>query len=142
MNTYTIRIPKISCFGYHGCYESEKKEGQWFEVDIEIKFKDSNSSLLNDDLQYAIDYIEIAKLIDDLVSDEKEENRYNLLETLANHVSKLPYKWINGETEYSGHYHGSLKILLVKVRLRKIKSPFICGNVPYVEVEYIRDSYD
>ncbi|MAV64558.1 MAG: hypothetical protein CMG00_05130 [Candidatus Marinimicrobia bacterium] len=138
MNTYIIRLPKISCFGYHGCYEIERKEGQKFEVDIEIKFKDNDNSLLNDELRYTIDYIKIEKLVQELVGDENKKFRCDLLERLANDVSKIPYKLINNDTYYE--YRGSLNILLVKVRIRKTESSFI--GAPYVEVEYIRDRYD
>ena len=61
MNTYTIRIPKLKLFGYHGCYEKEKKEGQEFEIDIEINFKDENQGWRK--LGDTIDYSDLYSII-------------------------------------------------------------------------------
>ena len=39
LETYTIKIPKLKLFGYHGCYDKEKNEGQEFEIDVKVVFK-------------------------------------------------------------------------------------------------------
>ena len=35
-NTFIITIPKLKLFGYHGCYDKEKEEGQEFEINMRI----------------------------------------------------------------------------------------------------------
>ena len=40
---YTIIIPEIKIFAYHGCYEQEKRDGQEFEINMNISFHKSNA---------------------------------------------------------------------------------------------------
>ena len=45
--TYIVKIPKVKLFGYHGCYNKEKKEGQQFEISIKVVFLRNNFPLTN-----------------------------------------------------------------------------------------------
>ncbi|MFM9096230.1 MAG: dihydroneopterin aldolase, partial [Actinomycetes bacterium] len=38
-----IKITGIKAFGFHGVFESEKKSGQEFIVDIEYKYETTNA---------------------------------------------------------------------------------------------------
>jgi dihydroneopterin aldolase len=76
-----LNLTGIRGFGYHGVFESERKNGQEFVVDIEIGTKFKN---VNDDLAKTIDY---SKLID-LVSAEITSNPVNLIETLAERIAE------------------------------------------------------
>lgn len=128
---YTIVIPKLKIFGYHGCYEKEKKDGQEFEIDMQISIDsdptreyDSNS----DSLSNTIDYAEIEARIKKLFNNKK----FNLLETLAVNISNIPYELATKKIAKS--------IFSVEVIIRK-KNP-IGMSVPYVELRYIKMSHD
>ena len=75
-----LNLTGIRGFGYHGVFESERKNGQEFVVDVEIEAKFKN---INDDLARTIDY---SKLVD-LVSAEITSNPVNLIETLAERIA-------------------------------------------------------
>lgn len=75
-----LNLIGIRGFGYHGVFESERKNGQEFVVDVEIETKFKN---VNDDLAQTIDY---SKLVD-LVSAEITSNPVNLIETLAERIA-------------------------------------------------------
>ena len=122
MNTYTIRIPKLKLFGYHGCYEKEKKEGQEFEIDVEINFKDENQGCQK--LGDTIDYSDLCSII----KTSFNEKRFNLLEALVNHISYSIFKYL----EYNDALLG---VLFWKIKVRKFNPEGM--DVPYVEVEYI-----
>ena len=139
MITYTIRIPKLKLFGYHGCYENERKEGQEFEIDIEIftkltkKTTDSHKFLLEnfDSLDNTIDYSAIV----DVATEVFKAKKCNLLETLAYRISAVPFLL----TRQFAHMEVPvIEIDSVKVKIRK-RNP-IGMPVPYVELEVINNS--
>lgn len=76
-----LKLTGIRGFGYHGVFESERKNGQEFLVDVEIE---SNFKNIDDDLAKTIDY---SKLVD-LVSAEITSNPVNLIETLAERIAE------------------------------------------------------
>ena len=76
-----INVQGIEFFGYHGVLQEEKEQGQNFSVDCEI-FVDS--SLCNDELSKTVNYAEVTTEIVDFC----ENNRFDLLETLANNLAK------------------------------------------------------
>ena len=86
-----ITLQGIEFFGYHGVLQSEKELGQSFSVDCELYF---DASLCNDDLNKTVNYADVAC---EIVSFCKQ-NRYDLLETLADSLAKdilLKYSVIN-----------------------------------------------
>lgn len=76
-----IKITGLEFFAYHGVLESEKELGQIFSIDCEFTL---NTALCNDDLSKTVNYgqvsIDIVKF--------STENRFDLLETLANNLCK------------------------------------------------------
>ena len=127
MNTCTIRIPKLTLFGYHGCYDIEKTEGQEFEIDMEVKFSYEDENIADsDELKDTIDYVEIVKK----VKEEFNKNRNNLLESLASRLADIPY-------QISCNKILASNIIVIKVRIKKYNPKGM--DVPYVEVEYIRN---
>ena len=133
MNTdiYTIVIPRFKIFGYHGCYDKEKKDGQEFEVGMEICIESSpirEYDIDLDNLKNTIDYVEIENRIKKVFNDKK----FNLLETLASHISNIPYELATKKMSKS--------IFSVEVVIRK-KNP-IAMSVPYIELKYIKMSHD
>lgn len=74
-----ISILGIEGFGYHGVFESERREGQNFAVDVELF---ANLQNLEDELSETVDYSKIVEL----VSAEISSNPVNLIETLAERI--------------------------------------------------------
>ena len=121
-NIYTIIIPKIKLFAYHGCYKQEKRDGQEFEINMNITIHQSNKIHLDKPIN-TIDYVEVESKIKQFFT----ENRYNLLENIAFHLSKIPYT-LQSKNNFKS-------IFSVEVSIRK-NNP-IGMSVPYVEIKYI-----
>ena len=77
---YSYKINNLKLFGFHGVYDKEQKEGQYFLIDVEFEV-DYDISLLGDDLGKIIDY----KIICDDIT-ECFAKRCNLLETLISNI--------------------------------------------------------
>ena len=56
----TIKLEKLSFFGYHGVNDYEKIDGQNFKVDLEISF---HLNTFDDDINKSIDYIDLYNCI-------------------------------------------------------------------------------
>ena len=119
---YTIIIPEIKIFAYHGCYEQEKRDGQEFEINMNISFHKSNKIHL-DNLINTIDYVDVESKVKQFFT----ENRYNLLETIAFHLSEIPYS-----LQFQNNFKS---IFSVEVSIRK-NNP-MGMSVPHVELKYI-----
>ncbi|MBP5171477.1 MAG: dihydroneopterin aldolase [Bacteroidales bacterium] len=66
--------------GYHGCLESEQRDGNWFRVDLAYDY-DMRKAILTDDLAYAVDYGAIYAVIQ-----EEMARPAKLLEHLAGRI--------------------------------------------------------
>lgn len=77
MRLTTIKINNAKFYAYHGDMEYEKKYGNQFEVDIEMK---CDLSRLNhsDKLSKTVDYLAVYNLVSDIFS----KHKFNLIETL------------------------------------------------------------
>lgn len=73
-----IILKGLVFYAYHGVLEAEKKLGQKFIIDIELKC-DLKKACLSDDVKDTINYAEVYNLVKEIV----ETSRYNLLEKLA-----------------------------------------------------------
>ena len=51
-------IENIKLFGYHGIYEEEKCNGQYFHIKLSYSVNDSDD-FLNDSIENVVDYISI-----------------------------------------------------------------------------------
>ena len=80
MFEYTLN--KLKLFGYHGLYDEETKNGQYFYIDI--KFNIINSEIINDNIKEVIDYSEIINDVEYVFS----KKRYILLESLILDIKK------------------------------------------------------
>lgn len=78
----SIKLEKIEFFGYHGVLESEKNLGQMFSVDCEIFLE---TTLCFDDIGKTVNYGDLALDIKKFC----EKTRFDLLESLANHLAKM-----------------------------------------------------
>ena len=124
-NTYTIKIPQIKLFGYHGCYDEEKEKGQEFEVEFEIVvvmdslFEGFNS--LRDTIDYSKVESEIRRRFN--------IKRYDLLEQLASELATIPY-------DLDSNLSSAITLVSVKIR----KNNPIGMSAPYVELKFIKKS--
>jgi dihydroneopterin aldolase len=79
-----ITIIGVRGFGYHGVFESEKKVGQEFIVDLSIK-KDLSIAGQSDALVDTVDYGAIAIRTKELI----ESGSFNLIERLATEIAEV-----------------------------------------------------
>lgn len=120
-NRFTIKIPQLILFGYHGCYDQEKEKGQEFELNMVITIEPQNP----DGLINTIDYVEIESEIKKTFNDI----RYDLLEDLSAKISTIPYDLTRNTSKVYK------EIYSVSVVIRKNNPQGM--SVPYVEVKYI-----
>lgn len=76
-----IEIKEIQIYGYHGLFESEKQAGQQFSVDCEISV---DTSMCKEEILRTVHYGEVTMDIVKFFT----KYRFDLLETLANELSK------------------------------------------------------
>ena len=111
----TIRIKNARFYAYHGVLEYEKKYGNEFEVDLELKCDIGNISD-SDDLKKTVDYLTVYKFTQKLFSEKK----YNLIETVSQSICK-------------GILENFPLVNSVKVKIRKPNAPL--GIIDSVEIE-------
>ncbi len=110
-----IRLKNMTFYGYHGTHEQEKILGGKFEVDLEFSF-DLTSAIKSDQLEDTISYVDIYKLIQQIMTNSK----YHLIESLAGNIIKSIFQ--------------KFPIDNATIRIRKPHAP-IQGVVDTVEVE-------
>ncbi len=74
-----LTINNAEFYAYHGVKSEEKKLGGKFQVDLDMYYNPT-SAIVNDDVNYALNYEEALYVIQQIIIDEN----YNLIETLAN----------------------------------------------------------
>ena len=77
-----MELSGMEFHAYHGCLESEKKEGNLFVVDFKAVYKVRRPAV-TDDIKDAADYGEIYQLVK-----EEMEKPSNLLEHVAGRIAK------------------------------------------------------
>ena len=112
-----IRLNSIAIFAHHGVYEEEIKDGNHFEIDLEVEVPDT-LGIMSDALCDALDYTKLY----DTVLKVSEKKRYNLLETLAGNIC-------------TNILEAFLNVISVGVKVRKMNAP-VGGMIKWVEVEY------
>ncbi len=112
-----IRLNSIEIFAHHGVYEEEIRNGNHFEIDLEVEVADT-SGARTDDLADALDY---TKLYTTVVK-VSENKRYNLLEAFASDICMVISDTFS-------------EVRSVGVKVRKMNAP-VGGKLKSVEVEY------
>ena len=77
MNNGVLELKDIKIFARHGCFEEERKIGNWFIVDFRAEM-DVMTAAMSDSLDDAVNY----QIIFDIISEEMEIPS-NLLENVA-----------------------------------------------------------
>lgn len=114
-----IILKNIRFYGYHGVYEIEKKVGQDFQADIELK-TDLKKPGETDDLEDTVDYSKVY----DIIMDINKNNKFNLIEKLADTIASEILFRFNAVTG-------------VTVRIRK-PGAVISGEFDWMEIEIER----
>lgn len=78
-----IILKGMEFYGYHGVFSGEQELGQRFLVDLEITYQAPYSGY-DDKLENAVDYSSLFDLVKEIVCNE----RYNLIETLAERIAE------------------------------------------------------
>ena len=78
---YRYKIKDLKLFGYHGVYNNEKKDGQFFLINISYNVHYNRS--LVDNVENVIDYVSICNHVAVIF-----DNRCDLLETLILNIKK------------------------------------------------------
>ncbi|RNE49884.1 dihydroneopterin aldolase [Corynebacterium alimapuense] len=77
-----IELRGLECFGYHGVFPEEKREGQTFLVDL-VCWLDTAPAAATDDLNLTINYAELAELAISVISGDSRD----LIETVAAEIA-------------------------------------------------------
>lgn len=80
----TVTLAGISAIGHHGVFEHERRDGQTFVVDVELRVP-TRAAAASDDLADTVDYGQVAA---DVVAVIQGEPR-NLIETVAQQIADV-----------------------------------------------------
>ncbi len=79
-----LAVIGLECFGHHGVFDFERREGQTFVVDLHLGI-DTTPAALSDDLQETVDY---GVLVAD-VQAAVERDPVDLIETVAHRIAEV-----------------------------------------------------
>ena len=76
----TVEVRDLRVFGRHGVHDDERERGQDFVFDVELDVGERGTS---DRLEDAVDYVEVARVVQDVSAGRQ----FSLLEALATAVA-------------------------------------------------------
>ena len=79
-----LSVLGIECFGHHGVFDFERREGQVFTVDLALGL-DTRPAAASDDLQDTVDYGSLVASVKAAV----ENDPVDLIETLAQRIAEV-----------------------------------------------------
>ena len=79
-----LTVTGVECYGYHGVFEHEKREGQPFVVDLTLGL-DTRAAAASDDLRDTVDYGSLVAAVKAAV----EADPVDLIETLAQRLADV-----------------------------------------------------
>ena len=82
--TDELSIAGIECFGHHGVFEHERRDGQLFVVDLTLGV-DTAPAAASDDLRDTVDYGSLVAAVKQAV----EADPVDLIETLAQRIADV-----------------------------------------------------
>ncbi|MGZ4448739.1 MAG: dihydroneopterin aldolase [Nocardioides sp.] len=80
--TDELAVTGIECFGHHGVFDFERREGQTFVIDLALGI-DTAPAAASDDLRDTVDYGSLVAAVKAAV----EKDPVDLIETLAQRIS-------------------------------------------------------
>lgn len=78
-----IQIKELEVFANHGVLKQENELGQKFVVSVDLTV-DTSKAAESDDIEDAVNYVEVAELI----HSETKRNTFQLIEHLAGHLAE------------------------------------------------------
>jgi 7,8-dihydroneopterin aldolase/epimerase/oxygenase len=84
MSTDELTISGIECFGHHGVFDVERRDGQRFVIDLTLGL-DTAPAAASDDLQDTVDYGSLVGAVKAAV----ERDPVDLIETLAARIAAI-----------------------------------------------------
>lgn len=82
--TDELAVTGIECYGYHGVFPEERREGQTFVVDLVLGV-DTRPAAASDDLRDTVDYGGLTMAVKEAV----ERDPVDLIETLAERLADV-----------------------------------------------------
>ena len=82
--TDELAVLGIECFGHHGVFDFERREGQTFVIDLALGV-DTASAAVSDDLRDTVDYGSLVTSVKTAV----ENDPVDLIETLAQRIADV-----------------------------------------------------
>ena len=82
--TDELTVTGVRCFGHHGVFEHERREGQTFVVDLTLGI-DTTAAAASDDLHDTEDYGSLVAAVKAAV----ESDPVDLIETLAQRIARI-----------------------------------------------------
>ena len=79
-----LTVTGVECYGYHGVFEHEKREGQPFVVDLTLGL-DTRAAAASDDLRDTVDYGRLVAAVKAAV----EADPVDLIETVAQRLADV-----------------------------------------------------
>ncbi len=79
-----LAISGIECFGHHGVFEAERRDGQTFVIDLSLGI-DSSPAAVSDDLRDTVDYGSLVAQVKAAV----EKDPVDLIETLTQRIADV-----------------------------------------------------
>lgn len=79
-----LTVRGIECFGHHGVFEHERREGQTFVIDLTLGL-DTRRAAGSDDLRDTVDYGSLVASVQSAV----ETDPVDLIETLAQRIADV-----------------------------------------------------
>lgn len=79
-----LSVKGIACYGHHGVFDFEKREGQTFVIDLTLGV-DTRRAARSDDLQDTVDYGSLVGAVKAAV----ERDPVDLIETLAQRIADV-----------------------------------------------------
>lgn len=78
-----IFVNKIKAYGYHGVFEKENREGQWFYVDLRLMLS-LEKAAQTDDLAATVDYSQATAIAKECIA---QRPPFQLIEKLAGTIA-------------------------------------------------------
>ncbi|SFR90691.1 dihydroneopterin aldolase [Microbacterium sp. cf046] len=82
-----ITLTGLRVFGRHGVYDDERRDGQYFVIDVTL-FVSTKAAAASDDVADTVHYGDVAERIAEIVAGEP----VNLLETLAQRIADMLFE--------------------------------------------------
>lgn len=117
-----LTVKNASFYAYHGVQPAEQTLGGKFQVDIELMYDDAKAAQ-SDQLEYALNYEEVVRVIADVI----HNRNYHLIEALSEEILAVVL------TTFPA-------VESLTLRLRKLHLP-VPGIIDSVEIEKSKSRY-